>query len=1123
MNRLLSHIKLSFFFILFCLGASAQFYNGSQMEFGKNRVQWQEVNWTYYDYEKYQIYFYEGGKEVANYVSRSAQKNMEEIEKLFDYQVEGKIQFILYNKQSDFSQTNIGLSTDEQYNIGGVTRIVASKVSLYFEGDHSKIEQQIRAGIAEVLINQMMYGGNAKDMLKNSTLLTLPDWYVQGLISYISTRWNSDIDSRVKDGILSGKFNKFNRLTGVDAVYAGHSIWNYIADTYGESVISNILYMTKVSRNIESAFLFVLGVSLKNLSREWIDAYYVKYQTEAEKNRKLPDKAPVLAKPKVARVYNQLKVSPDGNSVIYVTNEMGQYKIWLYDLRKKKPKRIKKVGHKLDRINDYSYPILTWHPSGKLFSYITERKGEILLTTYSLEERKKETRRIMNFEKILDVAYSQDGRKFAMSAIQGGQSDIFVFTVASNAYEQITKDFYDDLNPRFIHNTREIAWSSNRTDDTIRFENGRVIKDLQVKKDIFVYDYMRRSNVLKRLTNTPNVEESYPADYDSVQIAYLSEANGIKNRYIAHFDSVISYVDTSAHYRYVATAMPITNYPRSISEQDVSVRANKIAEVVYHKGRYRMYLTDLVPYTALKSIDLKNTTFREKVNKDMEKAAAAAAAAQAKKDSLSKAPPVKIINQPAPDLKRDSNAVDINNYTFDTFNGKAKDVNKENEKKPEEQPRPVVAVADSAKKVDAADKEFVLAKQRNYNVYFATDYIVSQLDNSFLNAGYQKFTGGGSPIYLNPGFNGFFKIGLSDLFEDYRIVAGARLSGDLNSNEFFLSHEDRRKNVDKQLVLHRQALLNISGLSSLVKVYTHEAKYALRFPFSEVTSLRPSLNLRNDKTIFLSTDQNNLEKPHDYQYAVSPKLEFVFDNTIKKGLNLYNGTRYKLFAEYYQIWDVKRTNGANGEVLKTTKDHNMVVLGLDIRHYQKVHRDIIWANRLAASTSLGSQKLIYYMGGVDNWLNSPQFDRSTNIDLTQNYAYQTLATNMRGFHQNVRNGNSFAVINSELRVPVFRYLLNRPIKSDFINNFQVIGFGDIGTAWTDKSPYSPKNSLNTFTIYSKPLTITLNTRKEPIVGGYGWGLRSRVLGYFIRVDWAWGIEDLIVLPRVTYVSFSLDF
>ncbi len=103
------------------------------------------------------------------------------------------------------------------------------------------------------------------------------------------------------------------------------------------------------------------------------------------------------------------------------------------------------------------------------------------------------------------------------------------------------------------------------------------------------------------------------------------------------------------------------------------------------------------------------------------------------------------------------------------------------------------------------------------------------------------------------------------------------------------------------------------------------------------------------------------------------------------------------------------------------------------------------------------------MGGVDNWL-FPKFNDDTPIDFTQNYRYQTLATNMRGFNQNIRNGNSFFIFNTELRFPVFKYFFNRPIKSDFLNNFQIVAFGDVGTAWTGLNPYSKDNSLFTRTI-----------------------------------------------------------
>jgi Tol biopolymer transport system component len=1088
--------------MLFPALSKAQFYTGSQTDFGKNRIKYENFFWTYYIYPEYDVYFYEEGRELANYVSKAAKDQLESIEKLLDYSFDGRMQFIVYNKQSDFKQSNIGLMTEEQYNTGGMTRIAGSKIILYYEGDHAKLDAQIRAGIAEVLINQLMYGGSVREMLKNSTLLNLPPWFTKGLIDYTIHDWNSDIDNRVKDGVLTGKYKNINHLEGQDAVIAGHALWKHIADNYGEAVISNILYMAKVSRNVDNATLFVMGISMKNLWKECYESYQRKYD-DKDTTKTLPKEKMVLAKPKSTRVYGQLKVSPNGNDILYTTNELGQIKIWLYDALNNKTRRILKADHKIDRITDFSYPVLAWHPSGKIFSYLVERKGFLVLTTYEMETKTKSERRIIGFEKILDYSYSDDGKRIVMSAVQKGQTDLFIFTVSSNAYDQITKDIYDDLTPRFVHEGKQIVFASNRPTDSLFFDPKRKPQEKQKNNDIFAFNNVTKSPELIRVTNTPTLDERYPGDYDESHVSYLSDVNGIRNRFIARFDSVIAFVDTSAHYRTVVTSNPISNYSRNILEQDVNVKANKYTEVIFEKGKYRMFVLPIVKPESIPTINLKNTSYRDYKNRLDNKEQHEA---DEKNKTLTETPQAEnvktVINISEPESSpTDSTAVDINDYKF-TNEPKKTD-------KKSTPPSETAAPKDTA--AAPPNQEFQLGRQRNYNLNYSVDYVVSQIDNSFLNSSYQKFTGGGSPVYLNAGLNALFKIGMSDLFEDYRIVGAMRFSGDLGSNEFFLSYENRLNNLDRQLVLHRQSLLNVtSSGSSLIKIHTHEAKYIWKLPISEVLGLRGTIGYRNDRIVYLSTDENNLRKPNGYENWGSLKLEYVFDNTISRGLNLYNGARAKLFGEYYRQIDKAKTD--------------FFVVGFDARYYKKIHRDFIWANRFAASSSFGNKKLIYYMGGVDNWF-AARFDNTTNIATDQNYAYQTLATNMRGFYQNVRNGNSFAVINSELRFPIFKYLYQRPIRSDFIQNFQIIAFGDIGTAWTGYSPYSNDNSLNYKIIgnIQTPYLITLNTQHNPIVGGYGWGVRSRIFGYFIRLDRAWGVQDGIVLKPLWYLSLSLDF
>jgi Tol biopolymer transport system component len=1104
--------------LLFPFFSNAQFYNGSQTDFGQNRVQYQDFKWNYYKFPKYEVYYNTGGKEMAIWVARTAKTEIADIEKFFDYTIEDKIQFIVYNKQEDFKQSNVGLTTDDGSNVGGVTHIVGRKVFLYYENDHVALREQIRAGIAEVLINQMMYGGNMRDMVKNSTLLNLPEWYTKGLISYVAKGWNSETDNRVRDGIVSGRYKKFNHLTGQEADYAGQSIWYYIAEKYSPAVIPNILYMTKVSRNVESSFLFVLGVNMHVLTLEWMNYYQEKYSFN-DTTRVLPQTSPFVSKPKSTKVYSDAKISPDGHYMTYVTNEMGQIKLWMEDLQTGKKKRLFKMGQKLDRINDYSYPLIAWHPSGKILSYIYEKKGETWLVVYDVEDETKVVKPIYNFIKILDYSYSPDGKSFVMSAVQNGQTDIYLYNIGGGSAIPITKDIYDDLNPRFVDNGKSIIFSSNRTSDTLNVKVNPDTK-LVTSFDLFVYNVQTRSQVLRRLTNTPGIDELQAQAWDSTHFSFISDQNGIFNRYVGYFDSTISYIDTAAHYKYLSRSIAVSNFKYGIIEQDISPGANKLTEIIFHDGKYWIYTETLIPFESLGSAKLKNTAHRDrmielaKVDEELE-------AEKNKKES----PPIpngkpmetiKVYDTPEDrdKAKSDSTKVDINNYQFDGTGNQHKN-----------SPPPVVVYHPDTVMHDTIVKapvdEFILPIARNYKVQFKTDYIVSQLDNSFLNAGYQRFTGGGSPIYLNPGFTGLLKIGMIDLLEDHKIVGGVRLSSDLKSNEYVLSYEDRTRRWDKTIMLHRQAFLNVTSTGVRTKVYTHEARYGLKYPFNEVLSARGTLGYRNDQQIILATDYPGLLAKNSYTNAINGKLELVFDNSIKMGLNLWKGIRFKVYAETFQGMD----SLVNAKIASNHRMKNdLYDVGFDFRYSLRIHREIVWCNRVAAGTSFGHEKLVYYMGGVDNWL-TPKFDQSVRVADDQNYTYQTLVEPMRGFWQNARNGNSFAVVNSELRVPVIRYLFNRPLRSDFFNNFQLIGFGDLGTAWTGKSPYDPENSLNTTIVSAagNPIMVILKNHSDPIIGGYGFGARTRLWGYFVRVDWSWGVENKKVLPRQTYISFSLDF
>ena len=220
------------------------------MSFGKNRIQYarsdvleSDFYYSFYRFDRFDVYFYPNGQDLAEYLSQRVENELAQLENFLDYTLTKRMIFLVFNRLTDFRQSNIGLiSGRDETSIGGVTKIIDNKVFVYFDGDYQKFDQQIRSAMAEVVLQEMLYGGSMRERVTSSTLLNMPAWYYQGLLSYISKGWDIETDERVRDGITSGRFEKFNHLTGDDAIFAGHSIWNFIAETFGRSVIPNINY-----------------------------------------------------------------------------------------------------------------------------------------------------------------------------------------------------------------------------------------------------------------------------------------------------------------------------------------------------------------------------------------------------------------------------------------------------------------------------------------------------------------------------------------------------------------------------------------------------------------------------------------------------------------------------------------------------------------------------------------------------------------------------------------------------------------------------------------------------------------------------------------------------------------
>jgi hypothetical protein len=149
----------------------AQFYNGSQLTFGKNRVQFQTFNWQYYRANLYDVYYYPTSKPLAEYTYGKAAGMISDIERILNYSLYKKIHFIVYNTQADFRESNFGFDNEDFYNQGGITNIYGNKVYLYFDGDHNKFDKMIKSGITTIFARNIVEGESVLANISSRTPL----------------------------------------------------------------------------------------------------------------------------------------------------------------------------------------------------------------------------------------------------------------------------------------------------------------------------------------------------------------------------------------------------------------------------------------------------------------------------------------------------------------------------------------------------------------------------------------------------------------------------------------------------------------------------------------------------------------------------------------------------------------------------------------------------------------------------------------------------------------------------------------------------------------------------------------------------------------------------------------
>ena len=1057
-------------------------------KFGENRVQYKTFHWTYLSSENFDVYYYDNGDKIAKDAIRYLDSEFDRITDILGYAPYSKTKIFLYNSITDLQQSNVGMDQAD-FTTGGQTDFFKAQVEIAYPGTQSGFKEQLLLKFSKMLITDMMYGGSISEMFQSSYLLSLPDWFIDGAAYYIAFNWNVEMDDYIRDRFNHGNPGKLNKYSGKEAALIGQSVWNFIAEKYGTGNISNILNLTRIIRNEEKSISNTLGISYKEFLRQW-NAYYRESTNLVNSNYTLPSNDNRMVRNPRDYFYNKLKISPDGKYVAYSQNYGGKYFVRIHDTERNSNTTVLTGGYKvINQEVDYDLPLISWIDNNNL-AVIGTRYGNNYLWFININSDRKIRKELTRLNNIRDFDVSESGNLAVLSADLNGQSDLFLISLKRNSIKRLTNDVYDDINPQFVPGSSSVVFSSNRPNDTLSVNRGLEMKNISDTYNLYIYNIDTTRNILYKMTNTMS-RNIKPVPISSTEFYFLSDQQGIYNIYKFETDKRIF--------------SQISKFESSVLDFDIGPEKGSLVYSLYLNRRENIFYD--------KKFDLNHVTFSLQTRREELIDAKYVAQRLQKRHETLRDSMAQVIRKPVPkpvipdsvsavkdtvhaanqtkvpEIKKNE-FIDTDNYVFDQ-EAVSKSQNQE-------------SFLSQYRKLR---KESEIMGPFDYQVLFSANNVVT----SFV---------------IDPllGFGINLETQMNDMLGDNKFYGGCLATTDLRSGNIFAEYQYLKHTVDFSVRYERKSINRPAGNASQ-KYQLNQYEVGASLPIS--TTARLSFKPFIATTRFYDLDQDVLNnpallKPNQSSNSFTPyggfKAEFIFDNSVTTGLNMIQGARGKVAYVMYQGLTDNRMSFSN--------------FYIDLRNYQKIHRELVFATRAFYGRFFGPNQQYYLLGGLNNWLFS-KYNNSTNVNpvnvtpltYNRNLLFLEYVTDFPGYAYNTLNGNNAFLFNAELRFPVVRYFYRGPIASNFLRNFLILGFYNVGSSWTGRSPFATENSINTEIIKNagSPFQAKIQNFNNPWLQSYGFGVRTVLLGYYMRFDLAYPIKDYSIGKRQFTVSLGYDF
>ncbi|MGH1363444.1 MAG: peptidase MA family metallohydrolase [Calditrichia bacterium] len=1007
----------------------------SAMGFGKNKVQYKNFEWYYIQSKHFDVYFYDGGQEIAEFTAEIAEEAYQQINRDWRYEIKERIVFIVYNSHNDWQQTNVVISYLEE-GVGGVTELYKNRIVVPFEGSYEQFRHVIHHELVHAVMNDMIYGGSVQSLIVGE-VTPVQLWFAEGLAEFQSEGWNPRLDMVVRDATLNGYMPSLVGLNYALPYQGGASVFRYIAHTYGRSKIGELLQKMRGKVQFERVLKSALGVGYEEFTERWHRYLRKQYWPEIS-DRKEPSEISkqLTFHRKIPNFLNvSPAISPNGDKIAFISDRNGYQNIYLMSAIDGKILKTLVKGNRSESFEELHFlrPGISFSPDGKKIVFSAKAGPKDAIYIVDIKSGDIETFKL-DLDGAFTTSWSPDGSSIAFIGNKDERSDVFTLNLKSAEVMRHTNDVFTDDNPSWSSDGRYLTFVSDRKD---------YVSDADLPEDFNMakFDYTRdvytielETGQITRITDTPWEENNPKYAPGDESIAYISESNGISNLFL--------------HDLAADSASAVTNIISGILQIDWDRSANKMVYVSFSNGGYDIFLMNNP--LELKAQELSNTQFVNEMRSEKLPVYARLWKPESD-DSLS-----------AENLG-DAQVADYSNYVFNRYRAK----------KQEEKTEQVELAENTYQDTEGN------YKIRKYKLKFSPDIVTG-------NAGYNTFFG----------FSGYTTFAFSDLLGDHKAFLNINLVSDLKNSDLSLLYLYLKRRISYGVGGYHLAWLFNSG-GELVRYRNYGANFLAAYPFSRFKRMEFDVNWYN-----VSREEITSEREDQRVSTILPTASLVHDNVLWGYTGPADGTRYALSLTASPKYE--------------SNSREFTTLSLDYRKYMMLNRDYGFAMRFSGGASAGEDPQLFFLGGIDNWINFKSRGGLRTNDIGDVF-FSRFVTPLRGAYFYEQIGTRYSLANMEFRFPLIQFLgLGFPPVRFF--NIRGTMFYDIGTTWNRGDSWYTANSswrgteINEFG----------NRVFKNVSSGYGVGARVYFLYFLLRIDVAWNYNLNRSSKPIWYFSLGGD-